>query len=242
MAKKMDEIEKILVKIPKEMKKIDLSKEEIEDIDTLVEIEKERKFVIETLACVKGFDLKSLDKLNSYEKSLLKDFLNLYALGEIIEKNIGYKVNWTKDISLIRQAYYLELEKITYFDLELEDLLKEYKKTLAIDNSFYNNLISDDFKTYLKEVTGKDILDIFPKKMYYNIEQELGEYEFAINLDKIIDRQKLLALFLINLNYPENRVAIITDLDINVIRDLKIMYLFFQNDSLLDKNLLRKRR
>ncbi len=242
MEKKMDEIEKILVKIPKEMKKIDLSKEEIEDIDTLVEIEKERKFVIETLACVKGFDLKSLDKLNSYEKSLLKDFLNLYALGEIIEKNIGYKVNWTKDISLIRQAYYLELEKITYFDLELEDLLKEYKKILAIDNSFYNNLISDDFKTYLKEVTGKDILDIFPKKMYYNIEQELGEYEFAINLDKIIDKQKLLALFLINLNYPENRVAIITDLDINVIRDLKIMYLFFQNDSLLDKNLLRKRR
>ena len=241
MEKKMDEIEKILVKIPKEMKKIDLSKEEIEDIDTLVEIEKERKFVIETLACVKGFDLKSLDKLNSYEKSLLKDFLNLYALGEIIEKNIGYKVNWTKDISLIRQAYYLELEKITYFDLELEDLLKEYKKILAIDNSFYNNLISDDFKTYLKEVTGKDILDIFPK-MYYNIEQELGEYEFAINLDKIIDKQKLLALFLINLNYPENRVAIITDLDINVIRDLKIMYLFFQNDSLLDKNLLRKRR
>ena len=140
MEKKMDEIEKILVKIPKEMKKIDLSKEEIEDIDTLVEIEKERKFVIETLACVKGFDLKSLDKLNSYEKSLLKDFLNLYALGEIIEKNIGYKVNWTKDISLIRQAYYLELEKITYFDLELEDLLKEYKKILAIDNSFYNNL------------------------------------------------------------------------------------------------------
>ncbi len=240
--KKNNEINKILNKIPASMKKIDLSIEEITDLDSLVEEEYERNFVLNTLACILTSNLDRLNKLNELERKYLEEFINFYKLGEVIYKNIGYKINWTKNISEIRDAYYLELERITYYDLDYDEIRNNIKLMINKEDTYYNNLISDDFKKYLKRVTGKELLDSFPKKMYYNIEQSLKEYGYSVNIQRIIEEKKSFALLLIYFRYPLSTIMKLTDLDMDTLRDLKIFSMFMQNDVIDSKNLIRKKR
>ena len=247
MAKEKNEklrMTKFLNSIPKEMKRESMQNITYEEIENLMLLEEEmndRNFVINTLSCVNY----NLDKLNTIkdEKDLerLNDFLTYYNLGYITYKNNKYVIVWCKNKEEIKNAYYMELQRVLYEDEDVKDIQKEFEEALKKDNDFYSKRIDQNFIQYLKEISGLEELPDFPLKMYYDIYNYTQMYELNIEFKYILNEKQKMALFLLLLNYPAKSIAKLMNLSLDEVYDLKLLNIHICKDSYESKSLVKKR-